>query len=218
MPPKGCRLGAGVGSSARETADRRGQVTRRRGAALEAAILQAVRDELDSVGVADLTMAGIAARAGTSKAVLYRRWPNRGELLVAALRREESPADADPDTGNLREDVLILLGRLSRRYVRMGRRIAQSLLSEYVRDPEIGRYLHNELAGAEIMTAILERAAKRGEVELGVVTPRIASLPVDLVRHELFVTGAAVPEATLREIVDDIFLPLAGARSGQGPV
>ena len=35
------------------------------------------------------------------------------------------------------------------------------------------------------------------------------TLPVDLVRHEMFMTMAAVPEQTTTEIVDDVFLPLA---------
>lgn len=55
---------------------------------------------------------------------------------------------------------------------------------------------------------ILERADRRGEIQLDRITPRVASLPVDLVRHELFRTQAPVPEAILEEIVDDVFLPL----------
>lgn len=63
------------------------------------------------------------------------------------------------------------------------------------------------------METIVERAVQRGE--LAAVPPaRIVSLPADLVRHELLMTMTAVPADTIREIVDDIFLPLA-TRSGQ---
>jgi hypothetical protein len=57
------------------------------------------------------------------------------------------------------------------------------------------------------MTAILERAAARGEArdEIG---PRIARLPLDLLRHELILTHQPPSQRTLEEIVDDIFLPL----------
>src|ERR671937_754114 len=65
--------------------------TRRRGAALEAAILDATWTELAAVGYERLSMEGVAARAGTSKAVLYRRWPNRADLL-ALLRRARDQA------------------------------------------------------------------------------------------------------------------------------
>ena len=58
------------------------------------------------------------------------------------------------------------------------------------------------------MEAILDRAAARGEIDPGRLSPRMASLPVDLVRHDLIMTLAPIPDSTLMEIVDKIFLPL----------
>lgn len=184
------------------------KASRRRGAALESAILRAAWDEVNAVGMAGLTMEGIADRAGTSKAVLYRRWPNRVALVVDAIRREGSFADEVPDSGTLREDVLLLLRRMSQRFGGTERQIVQGLLAEYFRSPEVAGYLQGQFFGAETMMAILERADERGEVQLDRITSRVASLPVDLVRHELFRTQAPVPEATLEEIVDDVFFPL----------
>jgi hypothetical protein len=40
------------------------------------------------------------------------------------------------------------------------------------------------------------------------VTPRLARLPLDLVRYKMFVTSAPVSEADLTEILDDIVIPL----------
>jgi hypothetical protein len=40
------------------------------------------------------------------------------------------------------------------------------------------------------------------------LTDRIRDLPLDLLRHELLMTLRAVPDETIAEIVDDIFLPL----------
>ncbi|MFI1354140.1 TetR/AcrR family transcriptional regulator [Streptomyces sp. NPDC020898] len=186
----------------------RPKASRRRGAALETAILKAAWDEVNSVGMAGLTMEGIAERAGTSKAVLYRRWPNRVALVVDAIRREGSFPEEVPDSGTLREDVLTLLRRMSQRFEGPERHIVQGLLAEYFRSPEVAGYLRGQFFGAETIMVVLERADQRGEVELDRITPRVASLPVDLVRHELFRTQAPVPEATLEEIVDDLFLPL----------
>jgi AcrR family transcriptional regulator len=93
---------------------RPGPATRRRGSKLEAAILQAAWDELTEDGYAAFTMERVAVRAKTSRAVLYRRWPNRPELVVAALAHHAQLAPMDvPDTGTLRDDLLALLRRMS---------------------------------------------------------------------------------------------------------
>ena len=69
-----------------------------------------------------------------------------------------------------------------------------------------------------VMMTILRRAAERGEVDLGKVTPRIAALPGDLLRHQFLITGRSVSDDFLSEILDEIFLPLVGAapRGGLG--
>ena len=58
---------------------------RRRGDVLNSAIFEATLDELAEVGYAKLTMEGVAARAGASKASVYRRWPSRMELALDAV-------------------------------------------------------------------------------------------------------------------------------------
>src|SRR4051794_29974940 len=60
---------------------------RRRGTELEQAILRAAADELTEAGYAGLTMDRVAQRAHTNKNAIYRRWPNRAALGVAAYRR-----------------------------------------------------------------------------------------------------------------------------------
>ena len=69
---------------------------RRRGAALEEALLDAAWSELSERGYDDMTIDAVAVRAGTSRAVLYRRWPNKQELVLAALAHEVRK-DAVPD-------------------------------------------------------------------------------------------------------------------------
>jgi AcrR family transcriptional regulator len=214
-------LGAGDGrgnhagglSSSRRAGEPRAR-TRRRGEALEAAILRAAWDELAAVGYARMTMERVAARAETSKAVVYRRWPNRAELVLAAMRQRGPVLSGEvPDTGELRGDVLALLRRVSRRLEEIGSETLHGLMIEYFDQVERSAYLHGRRVSYEAMMTILERAAERGEVRLEKITPRIASLPTDLVRHELLLTRAPVPEAAIVEIVDEIFLPLVRARS-----
>src|ERR1700733_12912804 len=83
---------------------------RRRGEALEKALLDAAWAELLQIGYDDLTLEAVANRAGTSRAVLYRRWPSKQDLLLATIAHQAAtdPVVA-PDTGSLRDDVIGLL-------------------------------------------------------------------------------------------------------------
>jgi len=189
---------------------------RRRGRVLERALLDAAWDELVAVGYANLTIDGVAARARTSKPVLYRRWPSRPLLMLAALRQRAPMLSGPvPDKGSLRADVLALLERMSTRLEEAGQEVLVGLLADLFRDPEALGTLRSEIAivSAEVMRVILERASKRGEVDARRIPPRVATLPVDLMRHELLVTRAAVPVSVLCEIVDEVFLPLCRRNS-----
>jgi AcrR family transcriptional regulator len=176
--------------------------TRRRGAVLEDAILDAAWDELAAVGHAQVTMAGIAARAGTNKAALYRRWPNRTQLLAAAIDRRVVPLDASPaDTGSLRGDVIAVLHAVNRR----------SRAAQAVPDPgELTAYLRHRAAaeGFEQMNIALRRARQRRETGPGRVSAQIARLPVNVLHSELCLSTAPVPDQAITEIVDEIFMPL----------
>src|SRR6187551_7596 len=89
--------------------------TRRRGPALEDAILDAGWDQLTSAGYAGFTFEALAERAKTGKAVLYRRWPDKEALLLAVLAHRGFGAPVEvPDTGSLREDVITVLRAANR--------------------------------------------------------------------------------------------------------
>jgi AcrR family transcriptional regulator len=181
--------------------------TRRRGAVLEDAILDAAWDELAAVGYAQVTMAGIAARAGTNKAALYRRWPNRTELLAAAIDRRVVPLAALPaDTGSLRGDVIAVLQAVNRR----------SHAAQTVPDAggELAAYLRRRAAveGFEQMDLALSRARQRGEASAAPVSTQVARLPVSVLHSELCLSTEPVPDQAITKIVDEIFLPLAASR------
>ncbi len=187
-----------------------GGKTRRRGDALEHALLEAAWDELQAVGYAGLTIEAVADRAGTSRAVLYRRWRNRPDLVLAAMRRHRPLLSGEiPDTGSLRGDVLALLRRMSSRLTEIGPETVYGLLGDYLSDADLFASSRNQLLviSADVMQTILKRAADRGEARSGVEN-RIATLPTALFRNELFLARTPPSEGTLVEIVDDVFLPL----------
>ncbi|WP_405869312.1 TetR/AcrR family transcriptional regulator [Streptomyces sp. NBC_00005] len=181
------------------------ETTRRRGAALEAELLDAAWAELQAVGYPKLTMEGVAARARTGKQVLYRRWGNRAEMVIAALRHRQggSVADRVPDTGSLREDVLAVLRMMAERQRDIGQDVVHGVLAEIGEQRvEVFDIMR------DVMTTLLERAVDRGEIPTADISPRIMTLPTDLVRNEIVMRSEPMTEATLVEIVDEVFLPL----------
>jgi AcrR family transcriptional regulator len=184
--------------------------TRRRGAALEAALLDAAWDELQAGGYAHLTMEAVADRAGTSRAVLYRRWHNRPELVIAAIRRHRPLLSGEvPDTGSLRGDVLALLSRMSDRMAEIGPETVYGVLGDYFTDAELFSRVQDQVLqiGAGVMATILGRAEARGEARAD-ISPMTATLPTDLFRNRMFVTRNPPSGDVIAEIVDEIFLPL----------
>ncbi len=183
---------------------------RRRGAELDSAILDAGWEQLLDAGYAGFTIDAVAARSASARSVLYRRWPTRLELLEAVIRRRGEIDVIDvPDTGTLRGDVLAVLTDFNaRRAGTMG--LFAALLGAYYDEaggsPAKLRALFVP-DGPSIMSQIAERAVARGELAT-LPPPRVLNLPADLLRHELFMTMAAVPQDTITEIVDDVFLPL----------
>lgn len=186
------------------------RTTRRRGARLEHALLDAAWDELQESGYNKLTMERIAERAGTSRAVIYRRWRTRPEVVIAATRhRHPARSGVIPDTGSLRGDALAILRRASARINELGPDTVLGMLSDLLSDEAAFEQILDQLTrgGTEVMSSALERAAARGEARAD-VSPRVARLPLDLLRHELILTHQPPSQRTLEEIVDEVFLPL----------
>lgn len=188
--------------------------TRRRGAALEEAILRAAVDELTESGYARLTMDRVAGRAGTNKNAIYRRWPNRLALGIAAYRQLATTIPL-PDTGSLRGDVLELLRRANRHWSSPLGTILRELLSAAGSASEFLAQLPEQSTDALAATwlTILGRAVARGEAAPEALHPRVATVAIVLLRNEFVVRGVpTAPDNVLVEIVDEVYLPLVRRR------
>lgn len=167
-------------------------------------------------GYPAFTIDAVADRAGTSRSVIYRRWPDRESLLEATLAHGLNQGRTEvPDTGDLREDMLILLRRSN-----VERSTIAPLLSvfmgAYYADSgrtfaDVRQQAFGERAG-RTMDEILARAVSRGEADPTALTTRVRSVAVDLFRHDLLMTAKPVPDEDLVAIVDEVFLPLVRPR------
>ncbi len=77
------------------------------------AVLEAADDLLVERGFADLTIEGIAARAGVAKQTIYRWWDSKSDILFDALIADAEEFFTSPDHGNLGDDLRDHLGQLA---------------------------------------------------------------------------------------------------------
>ena len=185
------------------------------------AILDAAWAELTERGYAGMTFDAVADRAGTSKPVLYRRWPSKGALLPALLaHRGVMVSTAElPETGSLRDDVLALLRGMNAGAGSMVGIFSSMIGAYYDETGTTPAQLRAIAFGGNRtgMQRVVAQAELRGEVAPGSLPERVVSLPSDLVRHELVMTLAPVADDVLLDVVDTVFMPLVqmyAARTG----
>ncbi|WP_194410311.1 TetR/AcrR family transcriptional regulator [Microbacterium cremeum] len=187
---------------------------RRRGEALDVAILEAALEELTEVGYAGLTMERVAERARTGKASLYRRWPTRMELTLDAVRQAMPDPASPPDTGAFRTDVLECLRENAALLAGPAGQALRGLLGDAMADQERMRALRrgSQGSGVTAMTEIARRAVARGEIDPAAVTPARLGVAHAMLRQHFLFDGTVIGEDDLAEIVDDVVVPLFAPR------
>lgn len=188
----------------------------RRGAPVVDRTLQAVLEELGRHGYAALRVEDVATRAGVNKTTVYRRWPTKEALVRAALASitERHGQASTPDTGSVREDLLVVARRVfAAMRSREGRTIMRMLAAEDP-DPQVLRIARSiQQTREHIPRAVLERARARGEVRADVD----AELVLDVVRgacEHALARSVKLDERFVTSVVD---LVLAGALAPSAP-
>ncbi len=179
-------------------------VRRRRGPELDDALLEAAWAQLQSDGYAAFTIDAVARAVGTSRAVIYRRWPGRASLVLATVRAHTGTVVGNiPDTGSLGGDVLALLHELADRVEHIGIDVATGLFSELAEIPEE--------TVAVVPTAfqqVIDQARGRGEVGDSPIPDAVLAMPGMLIRYSMIAERAAPSDQALEHIAHQLFLPL----------
>lgn len=180
--------------------------TRRRGAVLEDALRMAAIAELADVGYPSLTIEGVAARAQTGKAAVYRRWPTKQALVLDALRHVMPPlTEPNPNETareNLREIFTALRQVLAGETGFPGLAIAFSLLS----DPLLRAAFVDSIVAPRltVITSILDRAERTGELPPGTRAPMATHVGPALIVQTFLLTGAPPTDADLTRMLDTV--------------
>ncbi len=176
--------------------------------AREAELLAVTLRLLQQQGYDRLTVEAVANEAKSSKATIYRRWPSKTELVLAAFIEGTRVEVVAPHTGSLRGDLLHI-GVSVCEHARRHASTMSAVMAEISHCPELRAALQNEFVHERklLMTEVLTDAVDRGEIDAAAIHDELWDvLPGYLVFRSL-IPGRPPTEATVRALVDDVLMP-----------
>lgn len=129
--------------------------------------MRATQELLVERGYRELTIEGVAARAGVGKQTIYRWWPSRSALVLEAYLAGSDAIEPPADSGSTHEDVRGLLIWLADVLAQpIGGRVVAGLVADLQHDPDLAAGFHRDVVPARrrSMLEALERGRDRGEI------------------------------------------------------
>lgn len=195
------RTGAGVGATSVEPERRPG---RPRDPELDRAILSATVELLCAEGFGGTSVEAVAERAGVSKATIYRRWPTREDLLLAAGGSMGS-CPPDPETGSLRDDLVTLITGLTAVMATPVGGLLPAIVDEAARNPALRTRLDAFIDDRRRpVRTVLARAAAGGELREGIDPELVVDLLAGPVFTRMLLTGGPLEDGLPARIVDAV--------------
>ena len=162
--------------------------------------MDAAIEELELRGLADLTVEGIAARAGVGKQTIYRWWGSKAEAILEAMLDRAKTLIAVPDSGSLRSDLSSFLTSTFRQ--RQQRPALVALMGAAIADPEFAEQFKARflLRRRDALREILERGVERGEIGTDVDLELVIDVVYGLLWYRLLVHDAALDDDVARDL------------------
>jgi AcrR family transcriptional regulator len=168
------------------------------------AVVRATSELLHEIGLRAMTTEQIAARSGSSKATIYKWWPNKYAVAVDAFFSEMQADSPDPDTGSARGDFTIWLRGLFHFYTGPSGRVFAQLVGEAQFDPEVTNELRDGLIRTRraALETVWDRGVARGELRADVDRDVAIDLIIGPALYRLMTSRGAMDDATADAIVD----------------
>src|ERR1700742_4618538 len=137
----------------------------------EAELLAVTLGLLQEHGYDQLTIDAVAGAAHASKATVYRRWPSKAELVLAAFIEGVRQIAVLPNTGTLRGDLLSL-GEVCGEHGREQASTIREVMVEVSRHPALNDALQEQFLKQRkaLIQHVLQQAVDRGEISQDVTT------------------------------------------------
>jgi AcrR family transcriptional regulator len=173
----------------------------------EAAILAATRELLSKGGVRELTVEGVAARAGVAKTTIYRRWRSKDDLALAVLIDMVQTVVAVPELADTRAELITLVQGAVRILSKtlMGS-VMQGLVSELASDSELARNFRTHVVSLRLaeVERLIQRGIDRGDLRTGIDVTLTHDLLFGPVYYRLFLSGEPLDKSLAVRIVDAV--------------
>jgi AcrR family transcriptional regulator len=175
------------------------------------AVVDATRQLCGEIGYRNLTMEALAARAGTTKPAIRRRWPSLRHVVVDAMTRD-NVSMAVPDNGSTRSDLIVLVEelRVSMGDVMLGR-ILPALVVDLSDDGDLRRRFLDSVwrPRRERADRILRRGVERGELRADLDFELAQDLLAATVIYRFLFAHADLDPALSEHIVDYVLRGIA---------
>jgi AcrR family transcriptional regulator len=174
----------------------------------EVELLAVTLELLQEHGYDRLTVDAVATTARASKATIYRRWPTKAELVLAAFVEGTRQVAVDPDTGTLRGDLLRLGEQISA-HVSTHASTIRAVLVEVSRSAELDAIMQEQFLDQRkaLMSHVLAQAVDRGEIKASAITDDLWDVLPGYLIYRAVLTGRAPSCRTIEDLVDDLLLP-----------
>lgn len=191
---------------------------RPRSSLTEQAILDATRELLAEGGVRDLTIEGVASRAGVAKTTVYRRWRSKHELALAVLIDMVDRMAMVPDLGDTREELVAFVeGAIKVFGATLMGRVMQGIVSDLAADAQLGEAFRSRAVALRQAEArrLVERGIARGDLRTGADPELVHELLFGPVFYRLFLSGRPLDPGLPGRVVDAVMAAFgpAGAPS-----